>query len=216
MNDMYEILRENLVKLRKENNLTQSELAGILKYSDKSVSKWETGETLPPLETLLKISDYYGISVDDLLRKPLTIKKDENVERIKKANKKVISILVISIAWLMATTIFVGSIITGVEYASSAWIAFVWAVPLSFLVLIFLSSFWFRKEVALFVSLFVWTLLASVFITITVISDNTNYYLLFLIGVPVQIIIVLCKKIYEPVKKEYYSNLEDKNEEKTE
>ena len=64
MADMYELLSDNLTRLRKSRGLTQADLANILKYSDKSVSKWETGETLPSLETLVHLSDFYGIPVE--------------------------------------------------------------------------------------------------------------------------------------------------------
>ena len=54
--------------LRNKNKLTQSQLGVILSVSNKTVSKWESGFGLPEIETLLKISDYFNITVDDLLR----------------------------------------------------------------------------------------------------------------------------------------------------
>ena len=47
MKDLKETVAEKLVYLRKENKMTQAELAEKLNYSDKSVSKWERGEALP-------------------------------------------------------------------------------------------------------------------------------------------------------------------------
>ena len=52
MENLKNILAKNLVKLRKASNMTQSELAEKLSYSDKAVSKWERGESLPDIEIL--------------------------------------------------------------------------------------------------------------------------------------------------------------------
>ena len=52
-----EIIAANLCALRKENKLTQQQLAEKLNHSDKAVSRWENAETLPDIETLCKICD---------------------------------------------------------------------------------------------------------------------------------------------------------------
>ena len=53
--------------LRKEKNLTQKELAGILNCTDKAVSRWETGRGVPEVSFLLPLSDALGVSVNELL-----------------------------------------------------------------------------------------------------------------------------------------------------
>ena len=58
------IIAKNLSELRKRNRLTQAELAEKLNYSDKAVSKWEKGESLPGVEVLYKLSKLYGVSLD--------------------------------------------------------------------------------------------------------------------------------------------------------
>ena len=55
-----ETVRENLIKLRKEHKFTQIELAERIGYSDKAISRWETGEVNPDIETLEKLA---GISL---------------------------------------------------------------------------------------------------------------------------------------------------------
>ena len=55
MDDLKVIVGRNLAALRKRRKLTQLELAEQMNYSDKAVSKWEQGATLPDLETLLYI-----------------------------------------------------------------------------------------------------------------------------------------------------------------
>lgn len=61
------IVAKNLTELRKSRGLTQSELAEKLKYSDKTVSKWETGDSLPDISVLAELAALYGISLDDLV-----------------------------------------------------------------------------------------------------------------------------------------------------
>lgn len=57
-----------LFELRKEKNLTQSELAEKLGITNKAVSKWETGDAMPDTAQLLPLAEILGVSVDELLR----------------------------------------------------------------------------------------------------------------------------------------------------
>lgn len=56
-----------LVSLRKEKNITQQQLADILQISVKAVSKWECGEGYPSLQSLKDLSDFYGVTVDEII-----------------------------------------------------------------------------------------------------------------------------------------------------
>lgn len=56
-----------LIKLRKSNGLSQEELANKINVSRQTVSKWELGVTTPDMEKIKLISDYFGISVDELI-----------------------------------------------------------------------------------------------------------------------------------------------------
>ena len=56
-----------LAQLRKEQNLTQAELGEALGVSNKTVSRWETGSYLPPVEMLQALSERYGVSINELL-----------------------------------------------------------------------------------------------------------------------------------------------------
>lgn len=53
---------------RKQSNFTQEEIAAKLGVSRQAVAKWERGETLPDIESCLKLADLYGITVDMLVR----------------------------------------------------------------------------------------------------------------------------------------------------
>ena len=63
-------ISEKVLQLRKANNLTQEELAEKLNVSRQSVSKWESGQTIPELEKLIALSEVFQVTTDYLL-KPL-------------------------------------------------------------------------------------------------------------------------------------------------
>jgi transcriptional regulator with XRE-family HTH domain len=57
----------NILSLRKELNLTQTELADLVNVSHQAVSKWERGECLPDIEVLLLLAMIFNTKVDNLL-----------------------------------------------------------------------------------------------------------------------------------------------------
>ena len=58
---------EFLKELRKEKGLTQEQLAEQFNVSRRSVSRWETGNNMPDLDTLIEMADYYEIDLRELL-----------------------------------------------------------------------------------------------------------------------------------------------------
>jgi len=59
---------EYLKKLRKENNLSQEQLAETLGLSRQSISKWEQGTSTPDIDNFVKLSEIYKVSIDSLLK----------------------------------------------------------------------------------------------------------------------------------------------------
>ena len=97
-------LGANIAAYRKQNGFTQAALAEKLNYSDKAVSKWERGESLPDLMTLVQLANVFEVTVDDLLRDhnalPENIVKVEQVmsravEKTlnRKADKRIMQLL---------------------------------------------------------------------------------------------------------------------------
>ena len=66
MDNYSKIFAENLRRLRKDVKLTQEQLAEKLGYTEKAISKWEQGSSIPPAETLLVLADAFNVSLDDL------------------------------------------------------------------------------------------------------------------------------------------------------
>jgi transcriptional regulator with XRE-family HTH domain len=77
---------EKLQKLRKERGITQEELAAELYVSRTAISKWESGRGYPNIDSLKAISEFFSVSVDDLLssNKLLVIAENENKESVKR------------------------------------------------------------------------------------------------------------------------------------
>ena len=57
-----------IYRLRTEHNLSQGDLAEALGVSRQSVSKWETGQSVPDLDKIIRLADLFGITVDELVR----------------------------------------------------------------------------------------------------------------------------------------------------
>ena len=76
---------EKLQELRKNNGLTQEELAEALYVSRTAISKWESGRGYPNIDSLKEISRYFSVSIDDLLssEKLLSIAEKENKTNIQ-------------------------------------------------------------------------------------------------------------------------------------
>lgn len=71
---------EFLKNLRVEKGLTQSQLAETIGSTNKTVSRWETGTYLPPVEMLLILSDFYGVTVNEILLGKKTNNSEINAE----------------------------------------------------------------------------------------------------------------------------------------
>jgi transcriptional regulator with XRE-family HTH domain len=77
-----------LRKLRIKNKLTQSELGNIIGISFVSISKYENKERQPELTTLIKLADYFHISLDDLIGRKIENSSEEMTEYVDKIKKE--------------------------------------------------------------------------------------------------------------------------------
>ena len=87
---------ENLVRLRKQNGLTQEEIAEFLHISRQSVSKWELGLTEPSLGDIKRLSQILNCSVEELVSGPVVkTLEDKNLKRVKRTVEFTIFLLVV-------------------------------------------------------------------------------------------------------------------------
>lgn len=195
MKELNEIIGNNLTFLRKKAGLTQSELGEKFNYSDRTVSKWEQGDVVPNVETLKQIADYYGVSVDYILKEHTS--EDDFLAIVKKtpnaSNKILLIALIVTIVLAICVTIYVASIynLKTINPAINRWWSvFIWGLAVSFLIMAYMTRrlFHSKKWMLIYVSCFVWiTLLAAFF---TFIFDGIYWYLFF-IGLPIQGALIL-------------------------
>ena len=197
-------LGANIAAYRKRAGLTQLGLAEKLNYSDKAVSKWERGESMPDVLTLVQLADLFDINVNDLLVDPDALPEQTGaVERVmgmavektlkRKADKKIILLLCSVLVWFVALLSFVVLSALEVPYG---WLAFVYALPVNSIVCVSLISAWrdFRKN-KLFVSGIVWGGLLSIYLSLLIFLDK-NIWTMFLLGIPGQIAVLLWSRLF--------------------
>ncbi len=190
MKDLKMIIADNLINLRKANKLTQLELADKLNYSDKAISKWERGESLPDIVILKQLADMYGVGVDYILNEQTEeVVAKYRMPKPQLNNKLIITLLSCLVVWLLATILYINFKIMFDEYF---WIIWIWALPVTSIILIVFSSIWGTKRLILSsVSLLIWTLLLACYLQLL----EYNIWTIFLLGIPAQLATVLSGSI---------------------
>ncbi len=186
MKEVKEIIAENIIALRTNKKLTQAELAEKLNYTDKAVSKWEHGDTTPPIEVLKRIADLFGVTLDFLVTENAFGSYDKVYTSSKnKTNKIVITLLSVILIWTVATVLFAYGLLLANQ---NFWIFFVAAVPISVIDLIVFNSIWGnRKFLFILISVLTWSLLATIYLFFL----ENNPWAIFIIGAPIQIATIL-------------------------
>ena len=190
MEDLKAIIAKNITELRKKNNMTQIELAEKINYSDKAVSKWERGESVPDISVLKQIADMFSVTVDYLINEE-HIKEEEETRHYtgrRLRNRMLITAISITLVWFVA--IFIYSNVDLVVSGKPHWLTFLYAVPASMIVWLVFNTIWFnRRRNFLIISLLMWSALACFYISMQVFGFDL--WLFFLLGIPGQIIIIL-------------------------
>ncbi len=205
---------KNISAYRKKAGLTQAALAEKLNYSDKAISKWERGESVPDVLTLMSLAEQLEVSVQDLLADPnvlpgnpgalekaMTQVSEKALKR--KADKGIILWLSSILVWFVALLIFV--VVSSFDIPKS-WIAFFYAIPANAIVLLSLRSAWqdFRWNRAL-ISTIMWGALLSLHISL-LIFFGWNVWKIYLLGIPGQAAILLWFRLFRTVKEKEESH----------
>lgn len=202
----------NIAAYRKRAGLTQAGLAEKLNYSDKAVSKWERGESIPDVLTLMQMAEQFEITVNDLLTDPDRLPEqtgavqqvmDQVVQKTlkRKADKNIILALSSILVWFVALFVYV--VVSSFEVPYS-WLAFFVAVPANAIVLLSLRSAWhdFRWNRAL-ISVIVWGWLVVIHVSLLLIFRR-NYWKVYLLGIPGQAAIFLWFRLFRPAKEKHH------------
>ena len=104
-------ITKNLIYYRKKAGMTQMEVANLLSYSDKAISKWERGLGLPDITVLAQLADLYGVTISELCEsdhdgeKPIKEVDDETQKIIEKRHQ-LITYISVGLLWLTSTILF--------------------------------------------------------------------------------------------------------------
>ncbi len=190
MNDLKDIISRNLVSLRTGARLTQLQLAEMLNYSDKAVSKWERGEAIPDIRVLMRIAEIYGVTLDDIVRDgsvtPQVLPK-------KKINGKRVFITAMSsvLVWFIATGLFTMFYFIPAT-AKYAYLVFVVApLPTSIVLTVFSAKWGNRITNAVSTSMILWSCVLIFHIFVLTFSEFTQIYFLYLVAAVFELLIIL-------------------------
>lgn len=194
----------NISAYRKQIGWTQAELAEKLNYSDKAVSKWERGESVPDVLILANLAEQMGITVNDLLADPDALPEQTGavqqvmgrmVEKTlkRKADKNIILGLSSILVWFVALFVYV--LLSTLEISKS-WLAFFYAVPADAIVMLSLRSAWrdFRWN-RILISTIMWGSILSIYMTVLILC-GFNAWKIFLLGIPGQAAILLWFRMF--------------------
>ena len=204
----------NIATCRKRAGMTQVGLAEKINYSDKAVSKWERGESVPDVLTLAQLARLFEVPVDDLLKDPDELPESQRaLEKVvgkavektlkRKADKRIVLNLSALIVWFVALLAFV---VLSLFEVKSVWVVFLYAIPADAIVRLSLLSAWrdYRYN-RLWVSLIMWGALLSFLFTVAVIlgvATALPLWRVLLLGIPGQIAIFLWFRMFRKVPME--------------
>lgn len=173
----------NIAYYRKECNLTQDELAEMIFYSGKSVSKWERGDGVPDIYVLVMLAEIFDVTVNDLISEKH--KKRRRTQPQFKRN--IITLMSLGLVWLVATVAFFFLRVAAPQL-KGAWLAFIVAVPVTFIVATVFTSLWHPKLLRFIcISGIVW----STAMALHVIFRIENMFLIYVVAGILQLLIVL-------------------------
>lgn len=199
MSDIKKTIAQNITEFRLLNDMTQAQLGEKLNYSDKTVSKWERGESTPDIEVLAALSDLFGVSIDSFIREGgIADTAEADQKRQTTYNHRAVMYIVEGAVMLAALFAF---IITSLIIRRSAFqiLYFVYAIPVVMIIKLILNSVWFNPRNNYYIiSVLMWSILAAVYITFLYFGINVG--LIFLLGIAGQIIIVICSFVTRPFK----------------
>ena len=190
MDDLKSTIAKNLIALRTKAKLTQLQLAEMLNYSDKAVSKWERGEAVPDLRVLLRLSEIYGVSVDEIV-------KAESLEPQIQPKKKISGIrgFIVAMAsilvWFVAMGVFmIFYFITPTE--EYAYLTFVVApLPMAIVWMVFSAIWGNRVTNALSASSILWSCVLICAIFVDTFAQFDKMFILYIVAGVFELLIIL-------------------------
>ncbi len=193
MEDIKEVISQNIATIRKKRKLTQVELSEKLNYSDKAISRWEKGESLPDIETLHKLSEILEVPVASFFEENAFVEQEIPKKNANLPNKIMVAVLSCLVVWIVATILYVYIYTySNIKY----WQAFIWAIPVMTILLRYYNKIWGWAKLSIYLhSVTLWSLVAAIYCQFL----SYNIWIMFLLGALLQVIIVL-NHFIKPIK----------------
>ena len=197
MEDIKSIFAQNLIRLRKQMKITQVEFADKINYSDKAVSKWERGESIPDVSVLKGIADFFGVTIDFMITEHTEDEKIEQKTGYEKAvhnkNRVLISGITVIAVLICALTVFISVQTASPQYLQYNIICcFIFPLPVYFVLLLIFTSVWTKRRLwkIILVSLLIWSILLVTY-SIIWMASSKSAILVFIIGIPAQLVTLM-------------------------
>ena len=191
MEDLKFITAANIISLRTKAGMTQAQLAELLNYSDKSVSKWERAEAVPDAYVLKHMSEIFGVSVDYLLS---SHNDWEPISQKQKRRYRSEIIVLISMVGIRTLAFFI--FIIGWILGHLFWMVFIYAIPISLITLLVFNSVWEKGKRNYYI---ISTLVASIFVMFYLALLRWNPWQILLLIVPAELIVFLAFRVKKPL-----------------
>lgn len=199
MEDLKIIFAQNLIALRKQMKLTQIELAEKINYSDKAVSKWERGESIPDVSVLMVIANLFGVSIDFLVTKhendEIAKEQTSYAAGIKKKNRSLITAITFFAMLILETVVFIA--LQGAKPSNLGWniiYCYVFPLPIFAIVAVVFSSLWWSKYINFAaVSFLICSVVTDAFLI--VLLAWKPFPLVFLVVIPAEVVAMMSFKI---------------------
>ena len=191
MEDLKFITAANIISLRTKAGMTQAQLAELLNYSDKSVSKWERAEAVPDAYVLKHMSEIFGVSVDYLLSSHNDWEPISQKQTRRYRSEIIVLISMVGI-WTLAFFIFIIGWILGHLF----WMVFIYAIPISLITLLVFNSVWEKGKRNYYI---ISTLVASIFVMFYLALLRWNPWQILLLIVPAELIVFLAFRVKKPL-----------------
>jgi transcriptional regulator with XRE-family HTH domain len=202
MNDIKNAVAKNISELRQSHGMTQIELAERLNYSDKAISKWERAESIPDVTVLVTIAELFGVTLDYLVHEEHTAdeRKEAANEPVHKHNRHLIAAMSVMLVWFISLLVFV-LLALFAPSVKGEWLAFLYGIPAASIVHLVFNSIWFEtRRNYLIISVLMWSILLAIHVTVLV--AGYNLWLLYLLGIPGQLVIFMWSRLKKaPSKK---------------
>ena len=182
-------ISQNIVAFRKKCDMTQADLAEKLSYSDKSVSKWERGDGIPDIYVLTRMAELFGVTVNDIIGMHSERPEEEEIPA-KPSRHLFVSALSIGLVWFIAVvTFFIGRV--AAPEVGRFWLAFVYAVPVSAIVMTVFSHLWWPIFWRAFsVSLLVWGSAICFHLTASI-PNLSNIGLVYTVAAAFEVLVII-------------------------